>query len=114
MERRSWLHPQEPTGDDWLADVLADPRARRQSQRGLHGHDLRIRPAFYGRRDETHETILVACSKCDWKAAFEGVALISSHGAGFNLVELLRMLSAPLEGWATLGSFRRELRRAYR
>src|SRR5262249_38046982 len=28
VERRSWSHPQEPTGEAWWADVLADPRAR--------------------------------------------------------------------------------------
>jgi hypothetical protein len=28
VERRSWSHPQEPTGEEWWADVLADPRAR--------------------------------------------------------------------------------------
>ena len=31
--RRWWLHPQEPTGEAWWADVLADPRARRRNQR---------------------------------------------------------------------------------
>jgi hypothetical protein len=25
VERRSWSHPQEPTSEDWWADVLADP-----------------------------------------------------------------------------------------
>jgi hypothetical protein len=24
VERRSWSHPQEPTGEEWWADVLAD------------------------------------------------------------------------------------------
>ena len=28
VEHRTWLHPQEPTSDEWWADVLADPRAR--------------------------------------------------------------------------------------
>ena len=28
VESRSWSHPQEPTGEEWWADVLADPRAR--------------------------------------------------------------------------------------
>ena len=28
VERRSWSHPLEHTGDDWWADVLADPRER--------------------------------------------------------------------------------------
>ena len=25
---RSWSHPQEPTGEEWWADVMDDPRAR--------------------------------------------------------------------------------------
>ena len=29
VERRSWSHPQEPISEDWWADVLADPRARK-------------------------------------------------------------------------------------
>ena len=29
---QSWSHPLEYTGEDWWADVLADPRARRQSR----------------------------------------------------------------------------------
>ena len=65
VRRRSWWHPQEPTGEEWWADVLADPRARMHSQPGMRS---RATPTFYRLRDETHETILVACSKCDWKA----------------------------------------------
>ena len=30
IESRSWSHPQEPTTEDWWADVLADPRLRGQ------------------------------------------------------------------------------------
>jgi hypothetical protein len=30
VEHRSWSHPQEPTSEDWWADVLADPRARKR------------------------------------------------------------------------------------
>ena len=33
VERRSWAHPQEPTGEEWWADVLADPRARKRERR---------------------------------------------------------------------------------
>jgi len=33
VDRRSWSHPQEPTGEDWWADVLADPRARWRNRR---------------------------------------------------------------------------------
>jgi hypothetical protein len=25
VKRRSWSHPREPTGEEWWADVLADP-----------------------------------------------------------------------------------------
>jgi hypothetical protein len=28
VESRSWSHPQEPTTEEWWADVLANPRAR--------------------------------------------------------------------------------------
>jgi hypothetical protein len=33
VDRRSWSHPQEWTGEDWWADVLADPRARKRNRR---------------------------------------------------------------------------------
>ena len=64
--RRSWSHPQEPTGEEWWADVLADPRARKRERRT----DLPVKQAFYRLADEKREIILVACSKCDWRAAF--------------------------------------------
>jgi hypothetical protein len=65
VERRSWAHPQEPTGEAWWADVLADPRARKRERRT----DLAVKQAFYRLGDERREIILVACSKCDWRAA---------------------------------------------
>ena len=43
VEHRSWSHPQEPTGEDWWADVLADPRASKRERRT----DLAVRQAFY-------------------------------------------------------------------
>jgi hypothetical protein len=33
VELRTWSHPQEPTGEAWWADVLADPRARKRERR---------------------------------------------------------------------------------
>ena len=33
VARRSWSHPQQSTGEDWWADVLADPRARTRKRR---------------------------------------------------------------------------------
>src|SRR6478672_9251666 len=66
VERRSWSHPQEPTGEEWWADVLADPRARKRERRT----DLAVKQAFYRLADEKREIILVACNKCDWRAAF--------------------------------------------
>ena len=35
--------------------------------------------AFYRLADEKREIILVACSKCDWRAAFSRDDLIASH-----------------------------------
>src|SRR6516225_8411885 len=77
VDRRSWSHPQEPTGEEWWADVLADPRARKRQRRT----DLAVKQAFYRLPDERRGTILVACSKCEWRAAFSRDDLIASHGA---------------------------------
>jgi len=90
--RRSWSHPQEPTGEEWWADVLADPRARRQKRRAS---DLSVRRAFYTLADEPRETILVACSKCEWRGAFPRDDLIASHGADHPMPNLLNHLAPP-------------------
>jgi hypothetical protein len=108
LARRSWSHPLEHTGEEWWADVLADPRARRQTR------DIRNRSALtaYRLRDEPRSTILVACTKCDWKAAYNRDALILLHGATRVMPDLLNDLAAPdrLE----LGSLRRVFCRADR
>src|SRR5215467_5975893 len=91
VEHRSWSHPQEPTGEEWWADVLADPRARKRERRT----DLAVRRAFYRLADEKREIILVACSKCDWQAAFSRDDLIASHGADYPMPNLLNHLAAP-------------------
>ena len=72
--------------------MLTDPRARRQFRSRLC--DLRNKPAFYGLRDEPHATILVACSKCDWKVAYDRAALIVSHGPDHLLTDLLGELAS--------------------
>src|SRR5262249_57277143 len=89
--RRSWSHPQEPAGEAWWADVLADRRARKRDRRT----DLAVKQAFYRLADEKREIILVACSKCDWRAAFLRDDPITSHGAGCAMPNLLSHLSAP-------------------
>jgi len=91
VERRSWSHQQEPTGEAWWADVLADPRARTREGRT----DLAVKQAFYRLADEKREIILVACSKCDWRAAFSRDDLIASHGAEYPMPNLLNHLAAP-------------------
>ena len=48
VERRSWSHSQEPAGEAWWADVLADPRARKRERRT----DLAVKKAFYRLADE--------------------------------------------------------------
>ena len=74
---RSWSHPLEYTGEEWWADVLADPRARTPKRRS----DYTAKQTFYRLADEPREIILVACSKCDWKAAFRRADLVARHGA---------------------------------
>src|SRR6516164_2975533 len=91
VERRSWSHPQQPTGEAWWADVLADTRARKRGRRT----DLAVKQAFYRLADEKRETILVACRKCDWRAAFSRDHLIASHGADYAMPNLLNHLAAP-------------------
>ena len=91
VSRRSWSHPQEPTGEEWWADVLADPRARKGERRT----DLAVKQAFYRLADEKREIILVACSKCEWRAAFSRDDLIATHGADHPMPNLLDRLAAP-------------------
>jgi hypothetical protein len=77
VEDRSWLHPQEPTTEEWWADVLVDPRARIRKRRGSA---VAVERTFYRLGDEPREVILVACSKCEWKAAYQRAELIAAHG----------------------------------
>jgi hypothetical protein len=96
--RRSWSHPQEPTGEAWWADVLADPRARKRERRT----NLAVKQAFYRLADEKREIILVACSRCEWRAAFARDDLIATHGEDHPMPNLLDQLAAP--GCSRLGS----------
>ena len=50
VENRSWSHPQEPTTEEWWADVLADPRARTPRRRGSA---VAVERTFYRLADET-------------------------------------------------------------
>src|SRR6478609_2906732 len=96
--QRSWSHPQEDSSEDWWADVLADPRARRQT-RGSHSRGaLNI----YRLRDEPRATILVACTKCDRKAAYSRDELTALNGADRAMPDLLHDLAAP--GCSKMGS----------
>jgi hypothetical protein len=99
VETRSWSHPQEPTTEEWWADVLADPRARTPRRRGSA---VAVERTFYRLADEPREVILVACSKCEWKAAFRRDELITAHGAACPMPSLLERLAAP--GCAKVGS----------
>jgi hypothetical protein len=92
VESSSWSHPQEPTTENWWADVLADPRARTPRRRGS---DVTVERTFYRLADEPREVILVACTKCEWKAAFQRAELIAAHGAACPMPNLLEHLTAP-------------------
>jgi hypothetical protein len=113
VESHSWSHPQEPTTGEWWADVLADPRARTPRRRGSA---VAVERTFYRLADEPRKTILVACSKCEWKAAYERAELITAHGPACPIPSLLEHLASPgrPEARFTLGSLRRALPRAGR
>lgn len=79
--------------------MLADPRARKPERRT----DLAVKQPFYRLADERREIILVACSKCDWRAAFSRDDLITFHGSDYAMPNLLNHLAAP--GCDRLGSY---------
>jgi hypothetical protein len=76
-------------GGPTCLQTLARKRERRT--------DLAVKQAFYRLADEKRETILVACSKCDWRAAFSRDDLIATHGADHPMPNLLDQLAAPLQ-----------------
>jgi transposase-like protein len=53
VDRLSWSHPQQRTGEEWWADVLADPRARKRQRRT----DLAVKQEFYRLADERRDFI---------------------------------------------------------
>src|SRR5689334_16031172 len=72
-------------------DVLGDPRARKRERRT----DLAVKQAVYRLPDERREIILVACSKCDWRAVFARDELIACHGADYAMPNLLNAAWQP-------------------
>src|SRR5262245_7638918 len=92
VESGVWSHPQEPTTEEWWADVLADPRARTPRRRIS---EQPVERTFYRLADEPREVILVACSKCDWKAAYRRAELIAGHGGECPMPSLRGRLAAP-------------------
>jgi hypothetical protein len=54
-----------------------------------------VHRAFYTLADETRETILVACRKCEWRAAFLRKDLIAEHGTNYAMPNLLDRSAAP-------------------
>jgi hypothetical protein len=93
IDRRSWSHPREPTSEAWWADVLGDPRARRRERRT----DMAVKATMYRLADEPRAIVLVACSKCDWQAAFERSELIAVHGENCPMPSLLDKLAEGLQ-----------------
>ena len=57
---------------------------------------------IYRLGDEPSAIILVACTKCDWKAAYSRDELIALHGADCAMPDLLDQLAAP--GCTRIGS----------
>ena len=94
VANRSWSTSQEPITEAWWSDVLADPRAHsRWRPRGFY--TAQTQRGYYTLIDEPSPIIEVACTKCDWKAAFAREVLISVHGADCPMPNLLQDLSSP-------------------
>jgi hypothetical protein len=97
VERRSWSHPQEPTGEEWWADVLADPRARKRERRT----DLAVKQAFYRLADEGRDHPR-GVQQVQLAGRLSRDDLIASHGADYAMPDLLNHLAVP--GCSRLGS----------
>jgi hypothetical protein len=54
----------------WSRTELAIDCAMWRGRKRERRTDLAVKQAFYRLADEKREIILVACSKCDWRAAF--------------------------------------------
>ena len=76
---------------------MADPRARRRRR-----IDMALRRESYRLSDERHEMVLVACSKCDWRAGYPREELVNAYGADFPMPSLLSQLAKP--GCVRLGN----------
>jgi hypothetical protein len=98
VSRRSWSHPQEPTGEEWWADVLADPRARKRKQRT----DLAVKQVFYRLADEKRDHPRRMQQVRLAGGIFARDELIAAHGADYAMPNLLNHLAAP--GCNRLGS----------
>jgi hypothetical protein len=48
-----------------------------------------------GLSDVLRATVLVACNKCNWRAAFNRDGLIAAHGADYPMPDLLGLVAAP-------------------
>ena len=95
VERRSWSHPQEPTGEEWWADVLADPRARISKRRS----DYTAKRAFYRLADEKREIMNSAV-----KRNYQNARAFSTRQAASNPPNAKPKRCAILASLITLGS----------
>ena len=64
VKRRSWSHPARAHGRRMVGGRACRPSRSKAERRTA------VKQAFYRLADERREIILVACSKCDWRAAF--------------------------------------------
>ena len=69
----------------------------RRGAKGLYGRrgETIVNRAYYTLGDDNHATILVACRKCEWKAAFIKNELIATYGRGCPMPDLLVRLAPP-------------------
>jgi hypothetical protein len=56
---------------------------------------MALKQDAYRLSDEQRAIILVACSKCDWRAGYRREELIASHGVDYPMPSLLNKLAKP-------------------
>jgi hypothetical protein len=70
-------------------------RRARRSPRANPKNEQAVSRTFYRLADESKDTVLVACSKCDWKAAFRRDEVLAAYGAACPMPSLLERVAAP-------------------
>jgi hypothetical protein len=79
-------------GGPTCSPILAPESQKRRSS------EVGVERTFYRLADEPRATILVGCSKCEWKAAYKRAELLAAHGPACPMPSLLAAPDCPRLG----------------